>query len=412
MNADALLDGIRLFVAFVTIAALVALAIRRISVPYSVALVGVGLAVGLVVPSLKLDITPELVLVVLLPGLVFEASFHIDLVALRRSFGSVALLAGPGVVVVAAVVAISLHLGTGLPLELGFVVGAMVAATDPAAVIATFRGLGVPHRLAAMTEGESLFNDGTGLVLFALAVRAITSTVSPAQALETIVVTVVVSAVVGGIAGYLASRILATVEDHLIELTISVSAAYGTYLLADAFHESGVIATVIAGIVIGNYGRRTGISRRAAEALDTVWEFVAFLLTALVFMLVGLSISLPQLGAALPWVAWGIAGTLVGRALVVYGLLGGAWRIRASRSTARHARTGWLNVLFWSGLRGAVAVAMALSLPLDVPERVLLQEITFGIVLFTLLVQGMTIEPLVRRWLRPEQQRTCGDLRT
>ena len=390
----------------VTIAALVALAIRRIAVPYSVALVGVGLAVGLVMPGLKLDITPELVLVVLLPGLVFEASFRIDLVALRRSFGSVALLAGPGVLVVAGVVAITLYLGTGLPLELGFIVGAMVAATDPAAVIATFKGLGVPRRLAAMTEGESLFNDGTGLVLFTLAVTALTTSVTATDVLETLVVTVVVSAVIGLGAGYLASRILATVEDHLIELTISLSAAYGTYLLADAFHESGVIATVSAGIVIGNYGRRTGISPRAAEALDTVWEFVAFLLTALVFMLVGLSISLPQLGAALPWVAWGIAGTLIGRALVVYGLLGGVWRIGSSRSAAPPSRTGWLNVLFWSGLRGAVAVAMALSLPLDVPQRVLLQEITFGIVLFTLLVQGVTIERLVRRWLRTEREPT------
>ena len=397
--------------AFVTIAALVALAIRRVAVPYSVALVGVGLAVGLVVPTLKLDITPELVLVVLLPGLVFEASFHIDLVALRRSFGSVALLAGPGVVVVAAVVAISLHLGTGLPLELGFIVGAMVAATDPAAVVATFKGLGVPHRLAAMTEGESLFNDGTGLVLFALAVRAITSTVSPAQALEIIVVTVVVSAVIGGIAGYLASRILATVEDHLIELTISVSAAYGTYLLADAFHESGVIATVIAGIVIGNYGRRTGISPRADGHQPAGGRGprhglgVRSLPAHCPGVHAGRALDLPATaggGAALGRVE--IAGTLVGRALVVYGLLGGAWRIRSSRSTARRARTRMAEraLLVRSARRGRGGHG-ALA-PAGCAGARPAPGITFGIVLFTLLVQGMTIEPLVRRWLRPEKE--------
>ncbi len=401
MNQDALLTGIRLFVVFVTLAALVGLAIRRVAIPYSVALVGVGLAVALLLPGLQPDVTPELVLVILLPGLVFDASLRIDLPALRQSMGGVALLAGPGVIVVALIVATALYAGTGLPIELGFIVGAMVAATDPAAVISAFKKLGVPRRLAAMTEGESLFNDGTGLVLYALTVSAITTTVTATDVLETLVVTVVVSAVIGLVAGYLASRVLAVVEDHLLELTISVSAAYGTYLLADAFHESGVIATVIAGIVIGNYGRRTGISPRAADAIDTVWEFVAFLMTALVFMLVGLSISLAGLQSALPWIAWGIVGTLVGRAVVVYGMLGGAWWISRRRSRASDARRGWLHVLFWSGLRGAVAVAMALSLPRSVPQRGLLLEITFGIVLFTLVFQGMSIEPLVRRWLRP-----------
>jgi Na+:H+ antiporter len=403
MTSDELLVGIRLFVVFVTLAALVGLVTRRVAIPYSVALVGVGLLVALALPGLQPAITPELVLVVLLPGLVFEASIHINLMALRRSIFSVAILAIPGVIVVALVVAAALFVGTGLPVELGIIVGAMVAATDPAAVIATFKRLGAPRRLAAMVEGESLFNDGTSLVFFALAVSAITSTVTVSDVFGTLAFTIVVSAAIGLIAGYLASRILATTSDHLIELTISVSAAYGTYLLADTFHESGIIATVIAGIVIGNYGRRTGISPRAAEALDTVWEFVAFLLTALVFMLVGLSIELPRLLDAVGSIAWGIVGVLLGRVLVVYAMLGGAWWVgRRLRPIETEARRGWLHVLFWAGLRGAVAVAMALSLPPDVPQRTLLLEITFGIVLFTLLVQGMTIEPLVRRWLRPD----------
>jgi Na+:H+ antiporter len=401
VNVDPILLGITLFVVFVTVAAIVGIGIRRVAVPYSVALVAVGLAMGVVLPEQQLEVTPDLVLVLLLPGLVFEAALRIDLGALKRTSLGVALLAGPGVVVVAAVVAGMLYLGTGLPLELGIIVGAMVAATDPAAVIATFKSVGAPRKLAALTEGESLFNDGTGLVLFALTVSALTMTVTVANVFETIVVTIVVSAVIGIGVGYLVSRVLAIIDDHLLELTLSVSAAYGTYLLADAFNESGVIATVIAGIIIGNFGRRTGFSVRAAEALDTVWEFVAFLMTALVFMLVGLSISLPQLAAALPWITWGVVGVLLGRAIVVYLMLGGAWRLNWARQTIRRKRRGWLNVLFWSGLRGAVAVAMALSLPTSVPQRTLLQEITFGIVLFTLVAQGMTIEPLVRRWLRP-----------
>jgi CPA1 family monovalent cation:H+ antiporter len=373
VNSDPILAAITAFVVFVFLAALVAIAIRRFAVPYSVALVAVGLAVGIVLPGQDLGVTPELVLVVLLPGLVFEAAFRIDLHALKKTFVGVTLLAVPGVLIVAGVVSFTLYLGSGLPLELGLIVGATVAATDPAAVIATFKRLAVPRRLAALTEGESLFNDGTGLVLFALAVSAIGTSVTAIDVAETLVVTIVTSVIIGGVTGYVASRLMAIANDHLIELTISVAAAYGTYLLADVFHDSGVIATVIAGIIIGNYGRRNGISERAAVALDTVWEFVAYLLTALVFMLVGLSISLSQLATALPWIGWGIAGVLVGRAIVVYVMLGGAWRLRWSRSTLRADRGGWLNVLFWSGLRGAVAVAMALSLPDSIPQRELLQ---------------------------------------
>jgi len=399
MLTDPTVAVVAAFVAFVTVAALVGLATRRVAIPYSVALVLVGLVLGAVLPDREYVLAPDLVLVVLLPGLVFEAALRIDLAALRRTLGSVTLLAIPGVIVVAAAVAVSLSVGTGLPLELGFIVGAMVSATDPAAVVAAFKRLRAPRTLAAVTEGESLFNDGTGLTLFGLAVAAVMASVTAVDVVETLVVTIVVSIVIGLVAGYLVSRIIGMVDDHLIELTLSVSAAYGTYLLADLFHESGIIATVIAGIVIGNYGRRTHISRRAAEALDIVWEFVAFLLTAFIFMIVGLAISIPQLMAALPWVLWGIVGALVGRAVVVYGLLGAAWRVSGPAGVPASERKGWLHVLNWSGLRGAVAVALALSLPLDVPERVRLQEITFGIVLFTLLVQGMTIESLIKRWL-------------
>ncbi len=368
---DPLLTSLTLFIVFVTVAALVGIAVRRFPVPYSVALVAVGLVVGVAVPGLESLVTSEVVLVILLPGLVFEAALRIDLNALRHSLGSVVFLAVPGVLVVAGV--------------------------------AAFKKLGVPGELAVVTEGESLFNDGAGLVLFALTVGALTTAVTAVDVVETLVVTIVVSLIIGVTAGYLASLLLRLVDDHLIELSISISVAYGTYLVADLFHESGVVATVIAGIVLGNYGRRTSLSARAAVALDTVWEFAAFLLTALAFMLVGLSISIPELGAALPWIISAVVAAQIGRAIVVYGMLGLAWRIgRPQASFALGSGSGWLHVLFWAGLRGAVAVAMALSLPATVPQRELLQEIVFGVVLFTLIVQGMTIEPLVRRWLRPK----------
>jgi len=389
------LDAIRVFVALVAVAAVSAVVVRRLKIPYTLTLVVLGLIAASVLPRGEFTVTPELVLLVLVPGLVFEAALRIELEELRRTFGGIALLAAPGVIITAGIVALILNLTTGLPPSLGFVVGAIVAATDPVAVLAEFRHLGTPRRLATLVEGESLFNDGTALAVFAVAVAAVQTDVTWAEAAISLAVTIAASLVLGLGTGWLASRIIATVDDQLIELTVSLAAAYGTYLLADAVHGSGIIATVVAGVVIGNYGRRLGMSPRTGEALDVVWEFIAYLLTAFAFLVVGASITVGELVAALPWIAWGVVAILVGRAVVIYGLLGGVSRLVARGGAGQVVSVGWLHVLFWAGLRGAVAVAMALSLPIDFPQRALLQQITFGIVLFTLFVQGTTAQRVV-----------------
>ena len=396
-GSAATLEAIRLFVALVSVAAVTALVVRRLRIPYSVSLVVLGLIAGVMLPAGAIHVTPELVLLVLVPGLVFEAALRLQLSELRGTFGWLLLLAAPGVLLTAVIVAIVLRLATGLPFELGMVVGAMVAATDPVAVISTFRNLGAPARLGTLVEGESLFNDGTALVLFVVTVNAISGEVTLAGMAGTVIVTVISSVAIGLAAGWFASRLIKLVDDHSIELTLSLAAAYGTYLLTDGLHQSGIIATVTAGVVIGTYGRAVGLSQRALEALDTVWEFIAFLLTALAFLLVGLAISFGDLVAAAPSIVWGLIAILVGRAAVVYGLLGVFARLVRGRLPGAAVPVAWLHVLFWAGLRGAVAVAMALSLPADFPQRALLQEITFGVVLFTLFVQGTTAERVVAR---------------
>ncbi len=444
---EATLELIRLFVVLLGVAALVTTVARRVNLPYTVALVAVGMAASVAEP-LKVQITPQLVLVVLLPALTFEASYRTDFGKLRPSLGGVALLAGPGVLVSAALIAAALAFGAGMPLAQAFVVGAMLSATDPAAVIATFKRLRTPRRLSTLIEAESVFNDGTGIVIFAIAVDFVSHPVSPLAVGMTFVWVAVASTAIGAATGFVASRVLPKVGDHLIEISLSVVLAYGTYLAADAFHLSGVIATAVAGIVLGNYGRRLGLSERTEEALDTVWEFVAFLATAFVFLLIGFSISAGALVGAAGQIAWAIVAALVGRAIIVYGLLG-AWRLagralgrrrpggtgasrlplaRLSPSSVWLARfvtgghsaapsvgpgrpsrrsgarndgelpLGWLHVIFWSGLRGAVSTALALSLPADFPNRAQLQGITFGVVIFTLLVQATTAEVVVNRW--------------
>jgi NhaP-type Na+/H+ or K+/H+ antiporter len=451
---EATLALIRLFVVLVGVAALVTMVARRINLPYTVALVAVGMAASVAEP-LKVQITPQLVLVVLLPALIFEASYQTDFGKLRPSLAGVALLAGPGVFISAALIAAALALGAGLPLPQAFVVGAMLSATDPAAVIATFKRLRTPRRLATLIEAESVFNDGTGIVIFAIAVDLVSHPAGPLDVGLAFVSVAIVSTAIGAVAGFVASRVLPNVGDHLIEISLSVVLAYGTYLAADAVHQSGVIATAVAGIVLGNYGRRLGLSARTEEALDTVWEFVGFLATAFVFLLIGFAISASALlDAAVP-IAWAVVAALVGRSIIVYGLLG-AWRLmsralarrrpagvglpglpdaRLVAGTGRLARLarlarlvagrrpeafpsvergiprrrsgthndgelpmGWLHVIFWSGLRGAVSTALALSLPSDFPNRTQLQGITFGVVIFTLLVQATTAEVVVERW--------------
>jgi CPA1 family monovalent cation:H+ antiporter len=385
---------IELFILLLAIATGVALVARRTAIPNSVALVIAGLALAVAVPGVDINITPELILAVLLPGLVFEAAYKIDVGELRRSFGLVAVLAVPGVLITAAIVAVLVSSLTGLGLGAAFILGAMLSATDPVAVVALFKRLHAPSRLSTVVESESLLNDGTGVVLFAIALKAVSEPVTLAEGAVAFVVTIVASAVIGAAAGWVAERLMRIADDHLIEVAISVVAAYGTYLVADRLHESGIIATVMVGLVLGNAGGARRLSERTREALDITWEFVAFALTALTFLLVGLVISPGLLSTALPLIGAGYLAITLARLLVVYVLIGGASRVIRG---PRPLPVGYLHVMFWAGLRGAVAVALALALPETLPDRDLLTGAVFGVVLITLLVQGTTAGWVVRR---------------
>jgi len=220
--------AVELFIVFVLLATIVALVARRVALPYSVALVLAGLAIAFVVQGPRIEVTPELILAVLIPGLVFQAAYKIDVTELRQTFGVVAVLAAPGVLITAVVVALFVPLVTDLDTPEAFVLGAIISATDPVAVVSLFKRVGAPNRLATLVDAESLLNDGTGVVLFTIAIAALSAPVSLADGVVSFVVTVAISAAIGLVAGVVAFRAMHATDDPQLEVAISVVAAYGT----------------------------------------------------------------------------------------------------------------------------------------------------------------------------------------
>lgn len=369
--------------------------VRRLPLPSSVLFVIVGMVVASAFPLLRPLVTPGLLLSILIPGLIFAAAYAIDWGDLRPVLAPLIALAVPGVLFSALVVALLLHLLTGLPFELAFVVGAITAATDPVAVVAAMTGLSVPTRLRTLIEGESLLNDGTGLVLFALALRAATGGLDPVQALTLFSVTIAASAVLGVLGGLLVAWLTRVITHQHLQLALTVLLAYGLYLVTDRLGLSGILTTVIGALTLGTTMRRNPAHVRQAHELERLWSHYATILTSLIFFLIGVAIAPQTLLSFIPAIAVGTLAVVGARALMVY-LPAQLLFFRKNTPRIPH---GWTHVLTWAGLRGVIALAAALSIPEGFPERTTLQQISFGIVLVTLLVQGATAPWVVRRAL-------------
>lgn len=387
------------FLLLFIIATGVAIGTRWLRLPYTVALVLAGLVLGAVHLFPAPELTEGLLFTIFLPGLVFEAAFHIDVREFWSNRKTISGLAVPGVIGSTALTALiltpvvaALGLAQGFGWREALVFGALIAATDPIAVIAIFRELHLPRRLTVLLGGESLLNDGTGIVFFTLSLSLIAgAVVTPGALVLEFLKIVGMGAAIGAAIGFAASELIKRVDDAMVEITLTTVAAYGAFVAADLLGFSGVIATVAAGLLCGNYGARTGMSASTRVATETFWEYIAFALNSIVFLLIGLEVKIQALVHS--WLAIVVAYLVVtlGRGLVVFA----AWSVM--RFTRERFSGRWAGVLGWGGLRGALPMVLALSIPAQVPHREFIVTITFGVVILSILGQGITMAPLLRR---------------
>ncbi len=383
--------GVERFLVLLLIAGVIAILTRRFRFPYSVGLAFAGIILSFHSFFSDIPFTKDLIFNVFLPPLVFEAALQIRWKELRKESPVVLLLATVGVCLSWGVTALGMRYLVGWEWISALLFGILIAATDPVSLIATFKEAGVHGRLRLLVESESLLNDGTAAVAFGvLLVFASGSALSAVDVAKTLAVTVVGGILCGGIVAGVVILLSSRTEDHLVELAFTTVAAYGSFLLAEHFHCSGILASLTAGLVVGNMGPFGAISPRGREAVTAYWEYLGFVANSLIFIGIGIHLSHHNiLGALVPAIA-AILLVILGRAAAVYPCCA-----VFSRSQLR-VRKQHQHVLLWGGLRGALALALALALPPNVPREETIVSVASMVVAFSIFVQGLTMTPLLR----------------
>jgi len=379
-------------VVLLLIAALVAILSRRLRLPYSVGLVAAGMLVALLPFAPPVALSRELIFTGLLPPLIFEAAFLIRWRELSRELPLILVLATAGVLLSALLTAAGMSLLAHWDWPAALVFGILIAATDPVSVISLFREAGAHGRLRFLLEAESLLNDGTAAVGFSLAVAA--ASAHPASfpgLIGAALASAGIGVLCGAAAGQLALSLMVRTPDHLVETLCTTVAAYGSFLMADSLHASGVFATLTAGLLVGNLGPRGPLSPQGRETVLTFWAYAAFVANSIIFLLAGMRETSNRF-----WTSWrpaaiaALAVTL-SRAAAIYSLCALFSRSPLRVGMARQ------HVLVWGGLRGALALALVLGLPPSLPRREEIVTVTFAVVAWSIFVQGLTIAPLAQK---------------
>ncbi len=386
------------FLGLLLVAMIVAMFARRFRFPYTIALVATGLVLGFFNLVSAIHLTPDLLFLIFLPVLLYEAAFHVELKDFLKNAKTIILFAVPGVMVASLITGVLVYwarplLGDpGLPFVYALLFGAVTAATDPISVLAIFKKMGVSRKLSLIMEAESLLNDGTAVVLFGIIMMAIKGqSITPGLAAIQFLKVVFGGLVVGLVLGFIFSIITAQVDDHLIEITLTTILAYGSYIVAEHFHVSGVIAVVAAGMMTGNFGTKIGMSPTTRVAVNTFWEYLAFVANSIIFILIGMELRINSLllHAVPALIAWISVVAARGAIFAVF--------LPLVRWLGEKISYRWGGILFWGGLRGSLSMVLVLGLPGDFPHRELFLHMTFGVVFFSLFIQGFTISGLAKK---------------
>lgn len=395
MAAETVTDsglGIEAIEVILFIGAVVAIIARRLKIPYTVGLVVAGIILAFIPLGLQIPFNKELLFKVLLPPLIFEAALYIHWKELKRDLLPVITFATVGVLLSAFITAGFMHLIVGWDWQMAILFGVLIAATDPVSVIATFKEAKVEGRLRLLVEAESLFNDSTAAVAFTIALAfAMGQTMSVETALGTMVLSVAGGIASGLIVGGGCLLIAGRTRDHLVELALTTIAAFGSFWVAEQFHWSGVLATMTAGLLVGNTTSLGFISDKGEESIESFWEFAAFVVNSLVFIILGVNEALQDFGKSAMAIGVAIVAVIIARAFAIYPLsilfYKSRWKLNKEHQ----------HIMFWGGLRGALALALALGIPDSVPYRSEILTVTFGVVAFSVFAQGLTMTPLLRK---------------
>ncbi len=376
------------------IACVVAIVSRRLRLPYSVGLVAAGLCLAKLGGAMNLIVSPDFIYTVLLPPLIFEAALQLKWRPFRSDLPVTLLLAFPGVVITGAIVATGLHFLAGWGWLGAALFGALISATDPVSVIAAFKELKVEPRLSLLVESESLLNDGAAAVAFAVLLSvAHGAPIDPVTIASSLGWMTLGGVGVGVLSALAALLVAGRTEDHLVEITLTTIAAYGSFWIAEHFHMSGVLAALAAGLVVGNAGwsgwMGCSISAAGRDHLVSFWEYAAFLSNSVVFILIGVHEANQASRLVTQAAALAIGLVLSARIATVYPLSAIFLRSRL-QVDLRHQ-----HVLVWGGLKGALALALALAVPEAVPEKGAIIIAAFAVVAFSIFAQGLTMPWLI-----------------